>query len=298
LLSECFRRKLPIVTTGGAGGRRDPRQIKIADLAFTHGDRFLAQVRKLLRQRYGSPRDEVPFHIPCVFSSEPAYYPTPDGNVTQDPVARSKGRLGCAMGLGTATFITGTFGFYAAAIALEQLLQQLPNLPNLPDRSHNSSPSQASSLQPLPLQQAAQPLAIAATPHLSPAAQQLHQRPNTKQKFAYLLKLAQTLPTFPESERTLENRVPGCQANVYLTAELVQDQLQFRGDSDSQIIKGLLAYLIDYLNGLTPTAISQLKPDFVQASGLDLSLTPSRVNGFYNLFQAMQQRAKSLADQS
>lgn len=122
LLSECYRRQISVVTTGGAGGKRDPRAIKVTDLALTHGDRFLAQVRKRLRQTYGFPRGEQPFNIPCIFSDEPAYYPTANGDVTQDPEQRPNSTLSCATGLGTATFVTGSFGFYAAAIAIEQVL--------------------------------------------------------------------------------------------------------------------------------------------------------------------------------
>jgi cysteine desulfuration protein SufE len=48
--------------------------------------------------------------------------------------------------------------------------------------------------------------------------------------------------------------------------------------------------LVEGLNGLSPQEIIQLKPDFIQQTGLDVSLTPSRANGFYNIFQTMQQK--------
>ncbi|TAF16280.1 MAG: SufE family protein, partial [Nostocales cyanobacterium] len=52
-----------------------------------------------------------------------------------------------------------------------------------------------------------------------------------------------------------------------------------------------LALLIEGTKGLTPTEIVELKPDFIQATGLDVSLTPSRANGFYNIFKTMQKKA-------
>jgi cysteine desulfuration protein SufE len=45
------------------------------------------------------------------------------------------------------------------------------------------------------------------------------------------------------------------------------------------------------LDGLTPTQIVQLTPDFIQETGLNVSLTPSRANGFYNIFKTMQKKA-------
>jgi len=53
----------------------------------------------------------------------------------------------------------------------------------------------------------------------------------------------------------------------------------------------LVALLIEGLNGLTPSQIAQLTPDFIQETGLNVSLTPSRANGFYNIFKTMQKKA-------
>jgi cysteine desulfuration protein SufE len=57
----------------------------------------------------------------------------------------------------------------------------------------------------------------------------------------------------------------------------------------------LVAILVEGLNGLSALEILKLTPDFIQATGLNVSLTPSRVNGFYNIFKMMQQKALLLA---
>ena len=121
LIAECYRRGIPIVTCGGAGGRTDAARIAMADLARTCGDNMLAQLRKNLRRDYGFPLyDRCPeLGIPCVYSPERPVFPRCDGSVSCEREAGQKGGIGCASGFGSATHITGTFGFMMAGKALE-----------------------------------------------------------------------------------------------------------------------------------------------------------------------------------
>jgi cysteine desulfuration protein SufE len=61
------------------------------------------------------------------------------------------------------------------------------------------------------------------------------------------------------------------------------------------LVKGLVALLVEGLSGLTAAEILSLSPEFIQRTGLDVSLTPSRSNGFYNIFKLMQQKTLELA---
>jgi cysteine desulfuration protein SufE len=129
-------------------------------------------------------------------------------------------------------------------------------------------------------------------PALAKIVQRFQRATDPKRRYEQLLWYAQKLPDFPETAKTHANKVPGCVSQVYVTAKLVDNnQVVFQGDSDSQLTKGLLALLIEGLNGTTPTEIVQLTPDFIQATGLNVSLTPSRANGFYNIFKTMQKKA-------
>lgn len=123
LLAECHRRGLPIVTCGGAGGRTDAGRIRIADLARTCGDNLLAQLRRQLRRDYGLPLfDKCPdIGIPCVYSPERPRFPKCDGSVSCEREPHQRGGIGCANGFGSATHITGSFGFMAAGAALDLL---------------------------------------------------------------------------------------------------------------------------------------------------------------------------------
>jgi len=115
-----------------------------------------------------------------------------------------------------------------------------------------------------------------------------------KRRYEQLLWLAKKLEGFPEDAKTEENKVKGCVSQVYIIADLDDGKMTYQGDSDAQITKGLVAFLIRGLNGLTPQEVVDLSPDFIQETHLDVSLTPSRANGFYNIFKMMQQKAADL----
>jgi len=120
LIAACHEHDVPVVVCGGAGGRRDPTRIRVDDLTRTSGDRLLRMLRKLLRREYGFSR-RGKWKIACVYSDEPPLFPTADGSVCE---TRPEGtlRLDCASGFGTATFLTGTFGFLAASIVVSALV--------------------------------------------------------------------------------------------------------------------------------------------------------------------------------
>ncbi|WP_075880941.1 tRNA cyclic N6-threonylcarbamoyladenosine(37) synthase TcdA [Vreelandella massiliensis] len=126
LIAWCKRRKLPITVTGAAGGQTDPTRIQVADLTRTEHDPLLAKVRSRLRRDYGFSRNpKRRFSVACVYSDEQLVYPAPDGEVClHKPGGNEATRLDCATGFGAATFVTGTFGFVAAAKVLERLAKK------------------------------------------------------------------------------------------------------------------------------------------------------------------------------
>lgn len=121
LLARCRELNIPVITVGGAGGRRDPTCIQVADLTKVTHDRMITQVRKVLRQRHGFPRAPKQFGIECVFSPEQLVYPQTDGTVCATKEAGSDLRLNCASGYGTASFVTGAFAFMASARITNQI---------------------------------------------------------------------------------------------------------------------------------------------------------------------------------
>ena len=130
LIAHCRALGIPCVSCGAAGGRRDPTQVRMADLHQVTHDRLLSEVRKRLRQKHGFPRNSSPMGVHAVYSLETPLFPQPDGTVGDRPMpAGEEGggpRLNCNWGYGSATHVTGTFGFAAAARAIETVLERCP----------------------------------------------------------------------------------------------------------------------------------------------------------------------------
>ena len=115
LIAYCRRNKIPVITSGGAGGRVDPSQVKIADLIRSEQDPLLAQTRKLLRREYGFSRNlKRRFHVSCVYSTE---------QQPQKGCEGSDSSLNCA-GFGSVVTVTATFGLVAVSHVLKRLVER------------------------------------------------------------------------------------------------------------------------------------------------------------------------------
>jgi len=126
LIAHCKRHKIPLVVTGGAGGQTDPSQIQYGDLAKTTHDPLLSKVRNQLRREHNfSKNPKRKFSIDCVYSTEQLQYPQADGSVCAlKTSSEGSTRLDCNMGFGAATMVTGSFGFFATAKAIDKFLKK------------------------------------------------------------------------------------------------------------------------------------------------------------------------------
>jgi len=116
-----------------------------------------------------------------------------------------------------------------------------------------------------------------------------------KKRYEYILWLAKKLPELTEELHLETTKVKGCISEVYVLGILINGKIQWKGYSDALITKGLLAFLIKGLNDLTPFEVLSIDPKFIEMTGLSKSLTPSRANGFLNIFLKMKDQAKSLS---
>jgi len=119
-----------------------------------------------------------------------------------------------------------------------------------------------------------------------------------EERYRYLIELGRKLPPLPDTERTDATKVRGCMSQVWLTAQARPGPpvvLEFRGDSDAHIVKGLIALLFRLYSGRTPAEILAVDVQAVfERLGLENHITMNRRNGFY----AMVERIRSLAAQA
>lgn len=132
------------------------------------------------------------------------------------------------------------------------------------------------------------------SPNLDKIVERFKSHSDPKKRYEQLLWYAKKLEAMPEEAKIPENKVQGCVSQVFITANLKDGKVWYQGDSDAQLVKGLVALLIQGLNGLSPQEIMQVSPDFIEETGLKVSLTPSRANGFYNILQLMKKKAFNL----
>jgi len=121
----CKRNRIPIVTTGGAGGRTDPLAVQVTDLSRTWNDALASKVRKRLRNDFGFAKNtKRRFGVECVFSSEQPVYPDKSGGVTHARPGVPGASLDCEHGYGSVSMVTGTFGLVAASRAIKRALAE------------------------------------------------------------------------------------------------------------------------------------------------------------------------------
>ena len=104
----------------------------------------------------------------------------------------------------------------------------------------------------------------------------------------YIMELGQKLPDMPESEKTDENIVKGCQSKVWLTAALDNNKIYFQADSNTAITKGLVSLLTRIFNGQSPDDILHSDLYFMKRIGMDRFIGTQRSNGFAAMIKQMK----------
>ena len=113
-------------------------------------------------------------------------------------------------------------------------------------------------------------------------------------RYAYIIDLGNTLPDFPEADKTPENLIEGCQSRVWIAAQReAGDKIKFEADSDVLIVKGIVALLMRVLNDRTPDEILGSDLYFIEKIGLKEHLSPTRSNGLVAMVKQIHNYAKA-----
>jgi len=98
-------------------------------------------------------------------------------------------------------------------------------------------------------------------------------------KYGYLIELGNDLKDLDPKEKIDQNLIKGCQSRAWLVADLENGKINFRGESDAVIVKGLVALLLRVVSGRTPKELIENNLHFIDDLGLKQHLSPTRSNG-------------------
>lgn len=114
--------------------------------------------------------------------------------------------------------------------------------------------------------------------------------------YRMLTELGNSLPGLGDQEKIESNFVQGCVSNVYIACSQNQGILDYRGSSESHVVRGYVAILVHGFSGLEPLEVVEntrdLVQSFAQATNIRATLTPSRANAFGNIYELMVTHAK------
>lgn len=113
-------------------------------------------------------------------------------------------------------------------------------------------------------------------------------------RYRYMIDLGKALPVMPDSLRTDDRLVPGCQSQVWIEPRFADNQFEFVVDSDAHIVRGLLAIVMAAYNHKSPQDILEFDiENYFSQLDLVKHLSPTRGNGL----QAMVEKIRYLASQ-
>lgn len=114
-------------------------------------------------------------------------------------------------------------------------------------------------------------------------------------RYSLLIEYGNGLAPFPESDRTEQNLIDGCQSKVWFTAEMKDGKIIYHGDSDAILVKGIVALLIHVLSDHTPQEIVDANLYFIDRINLREHLSPTRSNGLVAMLKQMRLYALAFA---
>jgi cysteine desulfuration protein SufE len=121
---------------------------------------------------------------------------------------------------------------------------------------------------------------------------------NWDQRYEYIIDIGKKLPPMPEKSRVEENIIKGCQSTVWLDAEFKDGKVYFTADSNTQIIKGVVAMFVTVFSGHTPKEVLDAPVYFVEKIGLQGYLTSNRSNGLVAMLKQIKLYALAFQSKS
>lgn len=115
---------------------------------------------------------------------------------------------------------------------------------------------------------------------------------NWKDRYKYLIDMGKTLQKMDDQYKTEQNRIHGCQSQVWIHIEEKDGILYMEAMSDAAIVSGLIALLLKVYNGRSAEEILNTPLEFLEEIGLLQHLSSNRSTGLYHMIKRIQSEAK------
>ena len=110
-------------------------------------------------------------------------------------------------------------------------------------------------------------------------------------RYEHVIDLGRQLDDFADEWKTEENKIQGCQSQVWLNVEMRDGKMHIDGTSDAAIVSGLVAIVLRVYSDQAPQDILDAKPDFISDIGFNDHLSPTRSNGLHSMLRTIYQKA-------
>ena len=110
-------------------------------------------------------------------------------------------------------------------------------------------------------------------------------------KYEHIIDMGKSLPLINLNLKTNNHIIKGCQSNVWLNTDLINDKILYTADSDAIITKGMIALMVRVLSNQKAEDIVKADMDFINQIGLKEHLSPTRANGLLSMINEMKKEA-------
>jgi len=114
-----------------------------------------------------------------------------------------------------------------------------------------------------------------------------------RERLEMVFELADEIMLLPTEEWTDDTRIRGCQSEAHVRIAVEDGMVHMVGAADAKLVQGLMGVLSIALEGLAPAQAVLVPVDFAEEMGLLNSLTPSRSNGFRNMYDKVMNEIRA-----
>ncbi len=119
--------------------------------------------------------------------------------------------------------------------------------------------------------------------------------PEWDERYIYLIEIGQKLPPMPDALKNEDTLVRGCQSNVWLSHECRDGKIHLQADSDSLVVKGLAALLLQVYSDQPADSAADAALIIFEQTGLDKHLSSQRANGLMAMIEYIKKFAVECA---